>query len=167
MVLEGQKVGFVWEDGLIWIPGKEHPLKLVDSEVDSWTSFLKIGKNRFAVSGLIESTGPYTQVIKVVDDNLNIHQTLKYELGATEDPEDAGIVNLFHAGPKIVIGNSRRVYIHIFRSNGYRLFLFKTNIKVFPDEEDVFNCRPKVFDDKTRIFMGTYVKKMAIVKLLF
>ena len=83
-------IGILWPKGVAYIPGMKAAAELPENQDLSYNCIVKVDKNRYAVSGLNQTTDPYTQVIKLVDSQLRPVSTVTFSLKGREKLEEIG-----------------------------------------------------------------------------
>ena len=63
-----------------------------------WHCIVKVDKNRYAVSGLNQTTDPYTQVIKLVDSQLRPVSTVTFKITNEEQEQITRMVMVEKTG---------------------------------------------------------------------
>ena len=111
--------------GEVMIAGSLKTTRLKSDKGMIWCCIAKTGKNRYAVSGLNQTTDPYTQVIKLVDSRLRCLSTLTFKksYGGTkiETCIYDCLLNLQVSGPLIVAMFWKHCYLVQARNNSLHL----------------------------------------------
>ena len=135
---------------------------LYHTGVSKWDTLLKVHKNRYAVSGLNQTTDPYTQVIKLVDSQLKAISKLEFEI--PDKILKAEITYLIVLNKSAVLGKSRDKYIHLFQYRGRKLRVVQIFIRPFEDDSRINNM--VAVDDRLATICSDQ-GKLAIIKLTF
>ena len=135
--------------------------KINEPEVKNWSGIVKVDKNRYAVSGLNQTTDPYTQVIKLVNRHSRSVDSVAFPLRKNDL---AYRITRMKVIRNTIVAMSQKAYIHVFRVKARKLVIIVANKMIF--EESTY-LASLITDRKHRAVVGTEVGKLAIIKLKF
>ena len=135
---------------------------LYEEGVNQWDCIVKVDKNRYAVSGLNQTTDPYTQVIKLVDSQLRPVSTVTFRLPGRSFDKIEALIKVGTLGVLGVDGNREG---HLLRySKKFGLRIVQANIGIFPMEVRMTWIGASLH---SRAVMGSDKGQVAIIKLTF
>ena len=104
------------------------PKRFLDSNVSRWNCMVKVDKNRYAVSGLNQTTDPYTQVIKLVDSQLRPVSTVTFRLPGKDAVQR--LESMVMIGKSALLGASVQSLIHVLQCSRMSLTVVQANIEM-------------------------------------
>ena len=125
---------------------------------------VKVDKNRYAVSGLNQTTDPYTQVIKLVDSQLRPVSTVTFRLPGKDSCH--GIKAMAMVRRSALVAMSGETLVHVLQRWRRRLAVVQANIQPFRDVVSSFSMLTRAVGK----LIGVVKKddsEVAVIKLTF
>jgi len=153
----------MWTNNYIQLPCMKQPSKLEDTKVKIWSCIVKVDKNRYAVSGLNQTTDPYTQVIKLVDSQLRPVSSVSFSL--TRHNIFAQVSSMKVIGHRVLIAKSQINLLHVLQY--HRGYLTKIRVNADPFESTHEGLCGIYAVGKKKAVIGIASGLLAIIKLTF
>ena len=164
---EKSGIAVLWRDGYCRLPTMASATRLQVEGVEKWHCIVKVDKNRYAVSGLNQTTDPYTQVIKLVDSQLRPVSTVTFRLRNCQD--DQHIERLVEVSKRNYLGVTKSATFHVllYRKMKDRLAIKKANLSIPASGKwSTWLSSINVYR-KCRVVVGSTNGQVAIIKLTF
>ena len=165
-ILDGKRLSVLWVDRYIKLALMDKPTRLDELGVSKWTALLKVDKNRYAVSGLNQSSNSYIQgciqVIKLVDRWAKPLDKVQFKI--SDSAQEHAVRSLMLIGRRTILAVATCRYCHLLDVKGQHIRTVKANIDPFR------NCHPLPHCwilGSRRAIVGARYGKLAIIKLTF
>ena len=160
-------LSLVFNLGMVKLASMEKAGRLQDPDYDriGWRALAKVDKNRYAVSGLNQTTDPYTQVIKLVDSQLRTRSEAAFRLPDKNLAHSVAFLN--KVGRSVLLLAARKRYLSVLQFSANQLWVVKTNVDVYGDGDLQHYFVDLIIGRRGHAVVGSADGKLAIIKLTF